>query len=136
MFFFADSPLLLKIPEFGGRRKPQKTAFFLQETEDFHRKPQETADWLRHLRSVTFSLALNRKKMEQIGTDRVVPENKQRKSEEIRRKRGNRNKSAPFLIEGHRRKEAQMGRKSLALTESPHANPLCPPAPSQNSWWM
>ena len=30
---FANSPLLLEIPEFGGRRKPQKTA-------DFRRKPK------------------------------------------------------------------------------------------------
>ena len=35
---FADSPLLLEIPAFGGRRKPQETA-------DFRRDPQETADW-------------------------------------------------------------------------------------------
>ena len=35
---FADSPLLLEIQAFGGRRKPQETA-------DFRRKPQETADW-------------------------------------------------------------------------------------------
>ena len=35
---FADSPLLLEIPAFGGRRKPQKTA-------DFRRKPQIFADW-------------------------------------------------------------------------------------------
>ena len=43
----ADSPLLLEIPAFGGRRKPQKTADFRisQKTEDFRRKPQETADW-------------------------------------------------------------------------------------------
>ena len=35
---FADSPLLLEIQAFGGRR-------FSQETTDFRRKPQETADW-------------------------------------------------------------------------------------------
>ena len=34
----ADSPLLLEVQAFGGRRKPKKT-------EDFRRKPQETADW-------------------------------------------------------------------------------------------
>ena len=34
---FADSPLLLEIPAFGGRRKPQKTA-------DFRRKPQILAE--------------------------------------------------------------------------------------------
>ena len=55
---FADSPLLLEIPAFGGRRKPQKTA-------DFRRKPQILAEnrrkpqiGLRHLRCVTFSSAL------------------------------------------------------------------------------
>ena len=54
---FADSPLLLEISAFGGRRKPQKT-------EDFRRKPQIFAEnrrfsqiGLRHLRSVTFSSA-------------------------------------------------------------------------------
>ena len=34
---FADSPLLLEIPAFGGRRKPQKTA-------DFRRKPKIFAE--------------------------------------------------------------------------------------------
>ena len=55
---FADSPLLLEFPAFGGRRKPQKTA-------DFRRKPQIFAEnrrkpqiGLRHLRCVTFSSAL------------------------------------------------------------------------------
>ena len=42
---FADSPLLLEIPAFGGRRKPQKTA-------DFRRKPQIFAG-NRRLGSVT-----------------------------------------------------------------------------------
>ena len=45
---FADSPLLLEIQAFRGRRKPQETAGnrrFSQETADFRRKPQETADW-------------------------------------------------------------------------------------------
>ena len=41
---FADSPLLLEIPAFGG-----------QETAENRRKPQIG---LCHLRSVTFSLAL------------------------------------------------------------------------------
>ena len=36
--FLADSPLLLETQAFGGRRK-------LQKTENFRRKPQETADW-------------------------------------------------------------------------------------------
>ena len=55
---FADSPLLLEIQAFGGRRKPQKTA-------DFRRKPQIFAENRRkpqiglcHLRCVTFSSAL------------------------------------------------------------------------------
>ena len=42
---FADSPLLLEIEAFGGRRKPENC-----------RKPQIG---LRHLRSVTFSSALS-----------------------------------------------------------------------------
>ena len=42
---FADSPLLLEIQAFGGRRK-------LQETADFHRKPKKTAG-NRKLGSVT-----------------------------------------------------------------------------------
>ena len=57
---FADSPLLLEIQAFGGRRKPPKTA-------DFRRKPQIFAEnrrkpqiGLRHLRCVTFSSALLR----------------------------------------------------------------------------
>ena len=56
---FADSPLLLEIPAFAGRRKPQETA-------DFRRKPQIFAEnrrkpqiGLRHLRCVTFSSALD-----------------------------------------------------------------------------
>ena len=55
---FADSPLLLEIQAFGGRRKPQKTT-------DFGRKPKIFAGNLRkpqiglcHLRCVTFSSAL------------------------------------------------------------------------------
>ena len=43
------TPEILEIPAFGGRR-------FSQETADFRRKPQETADW--DLRCVTFSSAL------------------------------------------------------------------------------
>ena len=46
--FFSDSPPLLEIQAFRGRRKPQKTA-------DFRRKPQIG---VRHHRSVTFSSAL------------------------------------------------------------------------------
>ena len=55
---FADSPLLLEIPAFGGRRKPQKTADFRRKPKIFagnRRKPQIG---LRHLRSVTFSSVL------------------------------------------------------------------------------
>ena len=45
---FADSPLLLEIQAFGGRRKPQKTA-------DFRRKPKIFAETVgnRRLASVT-----------------------------------------------------------------------------------
>ena len=58
---FADSALLLEIPAFGGRRKPQKTADFRRKPQDFCRKPQETAGFLhRHLRCVTFSSALGK----------------------------------------------------------------------------
>ena len=51
---FADSPFLLEIPAFGGRRKPQKTADFRRKPKIFAEKPQETADWalspqVRHL---------------------------------------------------------------------------------------
>ena len=52
---FADSPLLLEIQAFGGRRKPQKTV-------DFHRKPkilkisQNTAG-NRRLASVTLGVS-------------------------------------------------------------------------------
>ena len=55
---FAESPLLLEIQAFGGRRKPEKTADFRRKPLIFaanHRKPQIG---LRHLRSVTFSSAL------------------------------------------------------------------------------
>ena len=55
---FADSPLLLEIPAFGGRRKPQKTADFRRKPQIFagnRRKPQIGH---RHLRCVTFSSAL------------------------------------------------------------------------------
>ena len=55
---FADSPLLLEIPSFGGRRKPQKTADVRRKPKIFaekrRRKPQIG---LRHLRCVTFSSA-------------------------------------------------------------------------------
>ena len=54
---FADSPLLLEIQAFGGRRKPQKTADSRRKPKIFagnRRKPQIG---LHHLRSVTFSSA-------------------------------------------------------------------------------
>ena len=56
---FADSPLLLEIQAFGGRRKPQETADFRRKTADFCRKPEEPQIGVRHLRSITFSLALS-----------------------------------------------------------------------------
>ena len=52
---FADSPFLLEIPQFRGRRKPQKTQIFA-ENRNFSQKTAQIG--LRHLRSVTFSLAL------------------------------------------------------------------------------
>ena len=105
---FADSPLLLEIPAFGGRRKPQKTADFRRKPKIFAENRRKPQIGLRHLRCVTFSSSLvslicsdlfwkqigtNRKKTEQIGTNRGIPENSKRKSEQIGRKRGNRNKS-------------------------------------------
>ena len=55
---FADSPLLLEVRAFGGRRKPQKTTDFRRKPKIFaenRRKPQIR---LRHLRSVTFCSSL------------------------------------------------------------------------------
>ena len=46
---FADSPLLLEIPAFGGRRKPQKTADVRRKPQIFAGKPQGN----RRLGSVT-----------------------------------------------------------------------------------
>ena len=47
---FADSPLLLEIPAFGGRRKPQKTA-------DSRKEPKIFAENLRESFEVTFNVA-------------------------------------------------------------------------------
>ena len=55
---FADSPLLLKIPGFGGRRKPQKTADFRRKPKIFAENRRKPQIGLRHLRCVTFSSAL------------------------------------------------------------------------------
>ena len=56
---FADSPLVLKIPAFGGRRKPQKTADFRRKPKIFAENRRKPQIGLRHLRSVTFSSALS-----------------------------------------------------------------------------
>ena len=55
---FADSPLLLEIPAFGGRRKPQKTADFRRKPKIFAENRRKPQIGLRHLRCVTFSSAL------------------------------------------------------------------------------
>ena len=55
---FADSPLLLEIPAFGGHRKPQKTADFRRKPKIFAENRRKPQIGLRHLRSVTFSSAL------------------------------------------------------------------------------
>ena len=54
---FADSPLLLEIPAFGGRRKPQKTADFRRKLKISAENRRKPLIGLRHLRCVTFSLA-------------------------------------------------------------------------------
>ena len=55
---FADSPFLLEIQAFGGRRKPQKTADFRRKAQIFAENRRKPQIGLRHLRSVTFSSAL------------------------------------------------------------------------------
>ena len=55
---FADSPLLLQIQAFGGRRKPQKTADLHREPKIFAENRRKPQFGLRHLRCVTFSSAL------------------------------------------------------------------------------
>ena len=59
---FADSPLLLEIPALGGRRKPQKTADFRRKPKIFAENRRKPQIGLRHLRCVTFSSALNKRK--------------------------------------------------------------------------
>ena len=56
---FADSPLLLEIQAFGGRRKPQKTAGLRRKPKVFTENRRKLQIGLRHLRSVTFSSALD-----------------------------------------------------------------------------
>ena len=55
---FADSPLLLEIQAFGGRRKPQKTADFRRKPKIFAENRRKPQIGLCHLRCVTFSSAL------------------------------------------------------------------------------
>ena len=55
---FADSPLLLEIPAFGGRRKPQKTADLRRKPKIFAENRRKPLIGLRRLRCVTFSSAL------------------------------------------------------------------------------
>ena len=55
---FADSPRLLEIPAFGGRRKPQKTADFRRKPKIFAENRRKPQIGLRHLRCVIFSSAL------------------------------------------------------------------------------
>ena len=55
---FADSPLLLEIPAYGGRRKPQETTDFRRKPKIFAGNRRKPLIGLRHLRSVTFSSAL------------------------------------------------------------------------------
>ena len=55
---FEDSPLLLEIQAFGGRRKPQKTADFRRKPKIFAENRRFSQIGLRHLRCVTFSSAL------------------------------------------------------------------------------
>ena len=56
---FADSPFLLEISAFGGRRKPQKTADFRRKHKIFAENRRKPQIGLHHLRSVTFSSALH-----------------------------------------------------------------------------
>ena len=55
---FADSPLLLEIPAFGGRRKPHKTADFRRKPKIFAESRRKPQIGLCHLRCVTFSSAM------------------------------------------------------------------------------
>ena len=56
---FADSPLLLEIPAFGGRRKPQKTTDFRRKPKIFAENHRFSQIGLCHFRYVTFSSALD-----------------------------------------------------------------------------
>ena len=56
---FADSPLLLEIEAFGGRRFSQKTADFRRKPKIFAENRRKAQIGLRHLRCVTFSSALS-----------------------------------------------------------------------------
>ena len=70
---FADSPLLLEIPAFAGRRKPQKTADFRRKPKIFAENRRKVQIGLRHLKCVTFSSALEMAGMSrELGRD--VPE--------------------------------------------------------------
>ena len=55
---FADSPLILEIPAFEGRRFSQKTADFRRKPPIFAENRRKPQIGLCHLRSVTFSSAL------------------------------------------------------------------------------
>ena len=54
----ADFRLVLEIPAFGVRRKPQKTADFRRKPQIFTENRSKPQIGFRHLRYVTFSLAL------------------------------------------------------------------------------
>ena len=59
MQIFAENRRFSQIDRFSWKFKQcAENRRFLQKTEDFRRKTQETADGVRHLRSVTFSSAL------------------------------------------------------------------------------
>ena len=56
---FAESPFILEIPAFGGRRKPQETADFRRKPEIFAENRRKPQIGRRHLRCVTCSSALH-----------------------------------------------------------------------------
>ena len=58
---------LLEIPAFGGHKKTQKTTDFCRKPKIFAEKCRKTQIGLRHLRSVTFSLALKNFGLKNIG---------------------------------------------------------------------
>ena len=55
---FTDSPFPLEIQAFGGRRKPQKTTDSRRKPKNFSGNRRKPQIGLGHLRSVTFSSAL------------------------------------------------------------------------------